>query len=336
MNFVKPERLQPQKSTIGLIAPSGIVDKKGLQEGREILKSWGFAVRLGKNVFAQNKDFSAGGAKERIADLMEMVEDSKIGAIGCIVGGYAAAEILRYFTPEVCRKIVDNPKIFFGYSDFCLILNVLFSCGLVSLHAPNIGGLYQRSLNTQKSLHLALLGEEPGEIGPWFNWKVIKTGEAEGRLLVSNLEVLVNLLGTVFDPLKKVEEDLILALEEVEVNKSEMSRWLYQLSSHEQVKRIRGIVLGRFTKIGEKDYPAWGKEVGVEQIFEAAFAEKKIPLAMLPEFGHIEEIKTKIPLLAKGHGRERLDFWTLPSGVKVRLAVEKSGSRLVFLEKPVK
>ena len=334
MEFIKPPKLILGKSTVGLIAPSGVVDEKGLKEGIEIIKEWGFAVKLGKNVLVKQKDFSAGAEQKRMNDLMAMVRDKEVGAVGCIVGGYAATEIIKYFTPALCQEIISNPKIFFGYSDFSLILNILFKESVVSFHAPNAGGLYQRSLDTQKSLRLALLGEGPGEIGPWFDWKVIRYGMAEGKLLVSNLEVLINLLGTVFDPLDS-NEAIILALEDVGVNKSVLSRWLHQLAAHRRVDKIKGIVLGRFTKIGEKDYPVWGEEIGVEQIFEEVFGRRGIPIASWPEFGHIEEKKLNISFLSKKRARERVNFWTLPSGVEVVFSVDKEACRLRFLEKPL-
>lgn len=335
MEFIKPKKLVSGKSVVGLIAPSGVVDKKELDKGVQILKDWGFEVKLGKNVLAQNKDFSAGGGEERFADFLEMVEDRKVGAIGCIVGGYAAAEILKFFTPEICRQLVINQKLFFGYSDFSLILNVLFCNQMIGFHAPNVGGLYQRSLNTQKSLYLSLIGEVPSEIGPWFGWKTIKRGFARGRLLVSNLEALINSLGTVFDPLASCEEGLVLALEETGEDKSTMYRWLQKLAAHCSAGRIKGIILGRFVKIGEKGYPLWGKEIGVEQIFLETFGSKKIPIASWPEFGHVEEEKSRLFAFRQSKARERVDFWSLPSGIEVLFSVKKETCRLKFLERPV-
>lgn len=335
MEFINPSSLISGKSTVGLIAPSGVVDKKGLAQGVALLESWGFKTRLGEHVFDQVKDYSAGGGKERVNDLLSMIEDDEIGAIGCIVGGYAATGILKYFTPEVCGLLKKKPKVFFGYSDFSLILNVLFSNGIVSYHAPNVGGLSERSLNSQKSLRLALLGECPAEINPWFDWKPIVNGKAEGRFLVTNLEALIDLTGTEFDPLAKINEDLILALEDVGVSKSVLTRWLHTLAVHTHSKKIKGMVLGRFVKIGEKDYPIWGEEMGVEQIFLEAFGERGIPLASWPEFGHIEEEKVRLLPFTKRKGRERVEFWSLPSGVRTMLEVREDFCRLKFLEKPL-
>jgi len=331
MDFIKLNRLIPGKSVIGLIAPSGVVDKFGLEQGVKILKDWGFSVKLGRHILLKKGDYSAGSEAERIADFLEMIKDPQIAAVGCLVGGFAAAELLRFFKKEAFLSLRQQPKIFFGYSDFSLILNALFSSGIVSLHAPNICGLYRRSFTTQKSLYLSLIGELPAEIGPLADWKPLVPGFVRGRLLVSNLECLVNLLGTPLDPLKESSEDLILALEEVGEEKSTISRWLSTLAFHTETKKIGGIIIGRFTKIGEKDYPIWGKEIGIKDLFLKFFGKRKIPIASLSEFGHIEEKRSLLNL----RRRERVDFLTLPSGAKVLFKVKPTSCRLRFLEKVV-
>jgi muramoyltetrapeptide carboxypeptidase LdcA involved in peptidoglycan recycling len=260
-----------------------------------------------------------------------MVRDPQIDAVGCLTGGFAASELLRFLKRETFIYLRQHPKIFFGYSDFSLILNALFSNGIVSLHAPNVCSLYRRSLNTQKSLYLSLIGELPAEIGPLSGWKPIIQGFARGRLLVSNLECLVSLLGTPLDPLRMSKENLILALEEVGEDKSTISRWLSTLAIHTETQNIGGIIIGRFIKIGEEEYPVWGKEMGIKDLFLKFFGKRKIPIASLPEFGHVEE---KMSFLSLPR-RERVDFLTLPSGVRVLFKVKTSSCRLRFLEKAI-
>lgn len=331
MEYIKPKKLIPGQSIVGLISPSGIAKKHGLETGIKILRDWGFSVKLGKHIKSNKDDYSAGTDVERAEDFLQMVFNQEVSAIGCIVGGFAAGGILKMIKPRVFNSLRKNPKIFFGYSDFSLILNTLFSQGFISLHAPNLSGLYQRSLGSQKSLKLSLLGDLPAEIGPLADWDPIKPGFAEGRLLVSNLEALVNLLGTPFDPLNSGNDNLILALEEVGENKSTITRWLETLALHSQVKRIRGIILGRFTKIGETAYPIWGQEMSVEQIFLKIFGPREILLASLPEFGHIEEKRKILP----SKRREKIDFLSLPLGVKVSFEVKTESCRLIFQEKAI-
>lgn len=334
MEYIRPSRLIPGQSTIGLIAPSGVVVKHELEEGMKILQKWGFSIKLGKHVTAKSGDYSAGSVTKRAEDFTQMISDKGISAVGCIEGGFAATGLLQILDKKIFDQLREKPKILFGYSDFSLILNALFSYGFVALHAPNISGLYRRSLNSQKSLKLSLLGELPVEIGPLFNWEPIKPGFVKGRLLVSNLESLINLLGTPLDPLARGDDNLVLALEDVGVNKSTIARWLEQLAAHTQAGRIQGIILGRFTKIGETDYPVWGAEMGVERIFLKIFGKRGFPVASLPEFGHIEEKKGLLKSI-KSKGREKTDFLSLPTGVKVLFKVKADSCRLVFSEKAI-
>jgi len=331
MKFARLNRLIPGKSVIGLIAPSGVVDKFGLEQGVKIFKDWGFSVKFGSHILFKRGDYSAGTEAERIADFLEMIKDPQVAAVGCLVGGFAATELLKFFKKEIFYCLRRQPKIFFGYSDFSLILNALFSQGIVGLHAPNICGLYQRSLTTQKSLYLSLIGELPSEISPLANWKSFTPGFVRGRLLVSNLECLINLLGTPLDPLKTASENLVLALEEVGEEKSTISRWLSTLAAHSETQKIKGVIIGRFTKIGNKNYPIWGKEIGIADLFLKFFGKRKIPIALFPEFGHIEE---KRKFFSFRH-RERVDFLTLPTGVEVLFKVKPDSCRLKFLEKAV-
>lgn len=332
MDFTKPPRLVPGKSVIGLVAPSGVVEKEGLEKGIKILTSWGFSVKLGRHIMARQGDYSAGTDQQRAEDLLEMIANPEINAIGCLAGGFAGGGLLKILKPETLAELKKKPKLFWGYSDFSLILNALFSQKIVSLYAPNLVGFYQRSLTTQKSLRLSLLGGLLVEIGPLFDWKPIVPGFAQGRLLVANLQSLVDVLGTAFDPLAGNDnEGLILALEEVGENKSTISRWLERLASHRQSVRIKGIILGRFTKIGEKDYPAWGREISVEQVFLKIFGQKRLPLACLPEFGHTEEEKRFL----RPKSREKIDFLSLPCGVRVLFKVKSESCRLKFLEKAI-
>ena len=65
MDFVKLNRLIPGKSVIGLIAPSGVVDKFSLAQGVKILKDWGFSVKLGGGIFCLKKGTTVPAAKQK-------------------------------------------------------------------------------------------------------------------------------------------------------------------------------------------------------------------------------------------------------------------------------
>ena len=93
MNILKPKKLKTG-DTIGVIAPSGVVEANGLEAGVRLLEKWGFKIKLGKHIFNKVDDYSAGTPQERREDFENMVTDPEIKAITCADGGYAASSVL--------------------------------------------------------------------------------------------------------------------------------------------------------------------------------------------------------------------------------------------------
>jgi hypothetical protein len=74
--------------------------------------------------------------------------------------------------------------------------------------------------------------------------------------------------------------------------------------------------------------------MSVERIFVKIFGSIGVPIASLPEFGHIEEDKGILKTI-QNKGRERTDFLSLPTGIKATLKVKPDSCRLVFVEKAI-
>ncbi|MDP2934550.1 MAG: LD-carboxypeptidase, partial [bacterium] len=87
MNILKPKKLKIG-DTIGIIAPSGVVEAKRLEAGIKVLEKWGFKVKLGKHIFKKVDDYSAGMPQERREDFESMVSNHEVKAITCAQGGY--------------------------------------------------------------------------------------------------------------------------------------------------------------------------------------------------------------------------------------------------------
>lgn len=315
--FQRPEALK-LGDTIGIIAPSGRVDLADLKAGIGVLKSWGFEVKLGKHIFAGVADYSAGTSGERREDFLTMIADPKVKAVACAIGGYAAPSVLLSFDEKVTFCLKKRPTLLFGYSDFSLFLNSLFSLGIVSLQGPNIAGLAYQNKKSQQSLKEALLGNIFKTYGNEFFKEVIFPGKCQGLFLPTNLESLVSLFGSRFDPLKKAPLSLILALEDVALSKSSLKRLLEQLLLHKDFPKVKGVILGNFSKIGEKWYPKWGKSMGLWEIFKEAFKGRGVVLARMPFFGHLEEHRRFFRLFAQKKALYKEVFLTLPLGVWAR------------------
>src|SRR3990167_1405315 len=297
--YVKPPKLKTG-DTIGIVAPSDAVERQYVQNGLKVLKSWGLKTKLGKHLFSQVGDFAAGTAEERREDIIKFIKDREIKGIWAAAGGYAATEVLPSF-----KK--------------------------VSVHGPNLGGLTfwdEKSLKWLKSL---LFGEDSVmELGSDFYWKPLIYGEAEGRLLVSNLDSFVATLGTKFDPLMHGNDPILLGLEDWWVEKSTLQRQVDTILNHKKFSRIKAVILGRFEGIGEQTYPEWGKRVTVESLIESRVRVSRpgLPLAVFPNFSHVEEpgfLRRIFPV-------KKSIFVSLPNGINAKLTVESSSANLLLLE----
>jgi muramoyltetrapeptide carboxypeptidase len=277
-------------------------------------------------------DFAAGTPEERREDIIKMIDDPEVKVIWAAEGGYAATEVLPVFTKEIIQKLRQNPKWFIGYSDVCVLLNALVSFRIASIQGPNFSGIAEKDEKSQIWLRRMLFGEMGLEIGSDGNWTSYISGQAEGTLLVSNLESLIVTLGTRYDPLMHGSGDIILGLEDWWIEKSTLQRQIDMILNHKRASRIKGIIVGRFVGIGEYSYPVWGKKVTPEALIEGRIRLRGaiMPMAVLSDFGHHLEptwLEERFPNLQKPHR-----FLALPNGIKVKYTVDSSSGRLQFLE----
>lgn len=339
MDILKPKKLKIG-DTIGVIAPSGVVEAKGLDSGVKMLQKWGFKVKLGKHIFKKVGDYSAGTPQERREDFETMATDPEIKAITCAEGGYAASSVLLSLNPRVIEAFKANPTLLFGYSDFCVFLNADFSMGIIGAHAPNLVGLASHNKFTQESLRKLLLGEMELNYGPSFFTKVLISGKADGYFLPTNLETLTHLFGSKFDPLENFDGPIILAVEEVWEDKSDVIRMMEEIVLHKSFHKVKGIILGRFVGDSEVEYPLWGKKTSWYDLFCSIFKDKNIPVAEFPNFGHLEEQKKAFKILRKSSNKAKTIygenlFLALPVGMKAVLNANSEKPSLVFQEQPV-
>jgi len=339
MQILKPKKLNIG-DTIGVIAPSGVVEAKGLEAGLKILKKWGFKVKLGKHIFKKVDDYSAGTPQERREDFENMVTDSEIKAITCAEGGYAASSVLLSLNPRVIESLKNNPPLFFGFSDFCVFLNANFSLGIIGIHAPNLVGLASHNKFTQESLKKVLLGEMELVYGPSFFTQILIPGKAEGYFLPTNLETLTHLFGSRFDPLENFDGPIILAVEEVWEDKSDVRRMMEEVILHRCFYKVKAVLIGRIIGDSEIEYPKWGKKTSWQELFVSLLKDKNIPLAEFPNFGHLEEQKKIFKILRGTKNRSQTIygenlFLALPVGVKAVLNANPENPKLKFLEQPV-
>ncbi len=331
--MIKPKAVKPG-DVVGVIAPSDAVEKEDVEKGRAVLESWGLKVKIGKHVYAKVGDFSAGTAAERMEDILTMINDPDVRVIWAAGGGYAATEILPVFNREVLVKLTEQPLLWVGYSDVCLILNALTSFRMVSVMGPNLAGLTEWDKKSTAEMKKILFGEACEGMALDARWRTGLAGTAEGRLVASNLETLILSFGTRFDPLMYGSGNIILGLEELDIDKSSLQRQLDTVLNHKRAGRITGIFVGRLVNIAEKSYPEWGKIVTSEGLITdrvKKWGDGKIPLAFCSDFGHPEWSYGMFSKWLRYFANRR--FLPVPEGILARLTVEEKSVKLEYLEK---
>lgn len=327
--MIKPNCLKPG-DVVGVVAPSDAVDKHGVERSAEIIKKWGLKVKYGRHVFAHVGDFMAGTPEERMEDLKAMIFDPEVKVIWAASGGYAVTEVMPAFDKQAIEFLKAHPKWFIGYSDICLILNALTSFKMVSIMGPGLWGLSEWDGESQDYLRQMLMGGQIGGIDEKHNWKPALNGVAEGIIVASDLELLILSFGTRFDPLMYGQQDIILGLEELDIDKSTLQRQVDIILSHKHATRIKGVMVGRLVNIKEVSYPEWGKKVTPQGLVTSRVRKFGVPLAFCDDFGHAEWDYGRFATLKQYFANRK--FLSLPNGIKARLTVEEKQAKLEFLE----
>ncbi len=229
-------------SSIALVAPSSPFEADSYEKGVQILRSAGYEVVPGKNIFKKD-GYLAGTDVERLQDLTEAVLDPKIEAIICIRGGYGSGRLLPRIPFSTFRL---NPKLFIGHSDITFLhLGLMSRAGWTTFHGPNLIGMSEAPdsvlevLSGKASYQWAL---EPGQ--------VLRPGAAEGRVLGGNLSCLAHLVGTPYMP---DMTGALLLIEDCGEALYRLDRMMNHLKLAGILPSIGAILLGEFTSCAENN-----------------------------------------------------------------------------------
>ncbi len=290
---ILPKRLQ-RGDTIGLITPSGPINKQQLDDAVAQLKSFGFKTYYEDSVLDQYGYF-AGKDSDRAAELNKMFANNSVDAILCVRGGYGAIRILDMLDYELIR---NNPKIFMGYSDITAFINAIYErTGLITFHGPLgisplndfVWNSLENVLINPKNHYKYGYQREPGTGGnPEFDRYTINKGKAEGELTGGNISVLASMIGGGFEP---DFENKIVFLEEIEEKTYRVDKMLVHMLQATNLKKASGIVFGVFNQCNINDEP----RLTLKQALADLFKPLDMPISYGFPFGHIDNIIT-IPI----------------------------------------
>jgi muramoyltetrapeptide carboxypeptidase len=310
---VKPPALKPG-ATLAVVSPASSAKAELVHAGIARLQALGYRTVLMPHALSRGPIYYAGTAEQRAGDLMAAFADPAIDGIVCTRGGWGSAELLPHLDAQLIRA---NPKIFVGYSDHTsLHVWLEHEVGLVTFYAPMVAADFARSDGVDEpSWRHALGGDAAWSLGPEDGLRVLRAGEAEGRLAGGCLSIFAEALGTPYAmPPATAETPRVLFLEDIGTKPYQWDRMLLHLRYARMLEHVTGIVFGDMRQcVPDAD------EALLEQAILHALHDFAGPIAIGLRSGHVDAQNISLPV-----------------GVRVRLDIrERNSPRLDFLEAAV-
>ncbi|MGI6369748.1 MAG: LD-carboxypeptidase [Ignavibacteria bacterium] len=269
----------------------------------EVIRSWGFHLKLGKHLYDKAGGWFPASDEERASDLQEMLDNKNVRAVIFFRGGYGAVRTLDFLNLMQLRK---DPKWLVGYSDLTTIHNALRKIKVQSIHATMPINFKLNTIDESAiSLREALMGrlKEYNISYDSFN----QEGSAEGTLVGGNLSLLTTLNGTDID-LDLTSAPTILLIEDVGESIYAIDRMMQLLKRSGKLKAVKGIIFGTMTNISSQS--SWNKSLN----------------EMLKEYTENLEIPV-IFNFPSGHSYPNMSLYM---GRKIRIDVTYTSSKITF------
>ena len=285
-NFNAPKPLLAGGS-IGLFAPSGVVNLPRMHAAVEALTERGFRVVVAPETENQWRYF-AGTDEARAASFHSMLSDESIDAMMMVRGGYGFSRLLHRID---WRAVAASEKTFVGFSDFTAFnLAALAQANLITFAGPGAAidfGDAEEVTQTQADhafmeAHCwpALAGHAVSA-GLFTDSFTYRPRTINGILWGSNLSLLTHLIGTPYLP--EIDGG-ILFIEEIGEAPYAIERMLLQLYHAGILQRQKALMLGDFSDCNpEPDRFAYTMDHVVETMRELL----PIPVLTGLPFGHV-------------------------------------------------
>ena len=268
--------------TIGVVSASSAIARDlrpQLRRGIRVLTSLGFKVLLGKSAL-KTGNYSAGSPRERTEDINSMFADSGIKAIIDTAGGETGNSLLPLLDYKLIRR---NPKIVLGLSDFTLLLNAIhMKAGLVTFHGPNLVWCFGRTRPYQYDVSEfldRLVRGRVGDVRRESEWRTVRDGRAEGRLVGGNLGRLALSAGTPYFP---DFTDSIMFIESFMPTPGMCDEYFTQMKQMGVFDRVRGVIVGHIHSLQSSRT----EQIQMEDILLKVTSDYDFPILKANEFGH--------------------------------------------------
>ncbi len=268
-----------QGSRIAVVSPASAAKPDLVHAGCDRLRAFGYE---------RGPLYYAGPAADRVADLHAAFADPSIAGIFCTRGGWGSAELL----PLLDRNLVrNNPKVFVGYSDHTSLTTWLWNeCALPTFYAPMVAADWSKTNGVDlRTWRAALEGASSWSVGPADGLRVLRPGQASGRLLGGCLSILECGLGTPWA--LQIGEPCILFLEDIGTKPYQWDRMIQHLRFAGKLEHVTGIVLGDMSaSVADIDLPL------LEAACLHALRDFPGPIAIGLKCGHVAIENRTVPL----------------------------------------
>ncbi len=234
--------------TILIVAPAGVINPEQIRPALDLIKKKGWKYEIGKNTFNQYSfgyNYS-GTPQERLEDMQWALDHPDAKAVWFARGGYGGVQIVDSLHIKEFKK---NPKWLIGYSDNTVFHQHFNRRGIPTLHATVCKPLPQnQSKETYSTLVNVLEGKE-------LNYTIENTpfnqeGKVKAIITGGNLSILYSLIGS---RSQDRFEDKILFIEDWYENYYHIDRMLIGMERAGMFKKIKGLIVGGFTKMDTKE-----------------------------------------------------------------------------------
>lgn len=270
---------------IRIISPSGVIDLSYIEGAVTRLRAWGYNVSVGAHARDAWGRF-AGRDEDRLADLMDALNDPTVDAILCSRGGYGLQRIIDR-VPTLTKPVI-------GFSDITALHQLSAISGQPSLHGimcKHIATLPEDS-ESLIALRKALAGESLEY--RWENHPLNQFGKACGPIVGGNLSVLYGLQGTSFGLSKLSYLFPILLIEDIGERHYHIDRMLRNLRMSGVLAHLSGIIVGQFSDCDDDPL----MQQTVYETIKEVIADYNYPLIFNAPVGHVER---NLPLWLNGH-----------------------------------
>ena len=275
-------------SRVAVVSPASYAKPELVELGVARLRAFGYEPVVMPHALARGPLYYAGTADERVADLHAAFADESIDGVICTRGGWGAVELLPLLDVALMR---ENSKVFVGYSDHTSLHVWLWNeCGIQTFYAPMVAADWAKVDGVdERTWRAAVEGKGAWSVGPADGLRILRLGEAEGRLLGGCLSILEAGLGTPWA--LRIDEPCVLFLEDIGVKPYQWDRMLQHLRFAGMMEHVKGVVFG--------DMSECVAESEMELLLQAclhALGRFAGPVAIGLKSGHMERGNRSLPL----------------------------------------